>query len=204
VHPAVYCPERFSGEGSMTDLPRRLVAAVAALLLALAAPAASADADAATQYIYISKQNPQRLYLLDGGQVLFESPVNTGIRAAPTPDGRFRIFASVRRRTMKGTDPRNGRRYNDKNVPYVMYFDGGMAIHGFYRRSYGYPQSFGCVELPVYKARQLYRLLDGGTGTEVVVAQRRPQIQYAGRERPVAPSYPNDASYGYFLEAMRQ
>lgn len=181
----------------MSYLPRRLVAAVAALPLALAAAAAGAHADTTSQYVYISKQTPERLYVIDDGHVVFESPINTGINAAPTPDGRFRIFSSLRKRTMKGTDPRNGRPYNDKDVPYVMYFDGGMAIHGFYRRGYGYPQSFGCIELPVYKARQLYDLLDGGLGTEVVVAQRRPQIEYAGRERKTAPNYSRSYARSY-------
>lgn len=198
----------------MTELPRRarrLAAAVAALLL-VAAAGASADADPASQYVYISKQTPQHLYLIDGGRILFESPVNTGIRVAPTPDGRFRIFASYRKRTMKGTDPRTGKRYNDKDVPYAMYFDGGKAIHGFYRRGYGYPQSLGCIELPVYKAGKLYQLLDGGVGTQVVVAQRRPQIQYAERDQRRAPRHPNDrassyptyASDEYSLEAMQE
>jgi hypothetical protein len=177
----------------MTYLPRRLAAAVAALLVAMGF-GRGADADTASQYIYISKQTPQHLYLIDGGRVLFESPVNTGIRQSPTPSGRFRVFSSVERRNMKGTDPRTGRRYNDKNVPYVMYFDGGMAIHGFYRRSYGYPQSFGCVELPVYKARELYQLLDGGTGTEVVVADRRAPIMYAERKQQTAPKHRSYAS----------
>jgi lipoprotein-anchoring transpeptidase ErfK/SrfK len=190
----------------MTDFPRRarrLAAAVAALLLVMAA-GASADADPASQYIYISKQTPQRLYVIDDGRVLFESPVNTGVSAAPTPDGRFRVFASLRKRTMKGTDPRTGRKYTDRDVPYVMYFDGGKAIHGFYRRGYGYPQSLGCIELPVSKARELYQLLDGGLGTEVVVASRRPRIGYAEREERRAPSYPSEASYGYVQEAMQQ
>ena len=196
----------------------RVAAAVAALQLVLAT-GSSAFADAASPpYIYISKQAPQHLYVIDGGRVIFESPVNTGIRQSPTADGRFRIFASYRKRTMKGTDPRNGKKYNDKDVPYAMYFDGGKAIHGFYRKSYGYPQSFGCIELPVYKAKELYQLLDGGTGTEVVVAQRRPQIQYAEREsrsspaypraaasyRPAAPSSPDYGPYGYFEEAMEE
>jgi len=140
-----------------------------------ARPAPIPNAD--WRYIYVSKQSPERLYLIGGGKIIFQSPVNTGIRAAPTPDGVFHIFASYLQKTMKGTDPRTFRRYNDRNVPYVMYFDGGLAIHGFYRSGYGYPQSFGCVELPVYKARELYGLLQGGSDTKVVVTQRRPLFQ---------------------------
>lgn len=190
----------------MTYLPRRrrcLAPATAALLLVQAA-AASAYADPASQYIYISKQAPEHLYLIDDGRIVFDSPVNTGIRQSPTPDGRFRIFASYRKHTMKGTDPRNGKKYNDKDVPYAMYYDGGRAIHGFYRRGYGYSQSFGCIELPVYKARELYQLLDGGISTEVVVARRKPQILYAGRGERAAPNPRDYASDEYFREAMRE
>lgn len=140
-----------------------------------ARPAPIPNAD--WRYIYVSKQSPERLYLIGGGKIIFQSPVNTGIRAAPTPDGVFHIFASYLEKTMKGTDPRTFRRYNDRNVPYVMYFDGGLAIHGFHRSDYGYPQSFGCVELPVYKARELYGLLQGGSDTKVVVTQRRPLFE---------------------------
>jgi lipoprotein-anchoring transpeptidase ErfK/SrfK len=140
-----------------------------------ARPAPIPNAD--PRYIYVSKQSPERLYLIGGGKIIFQSPINTGISAAPTPDGVFHIFASYLQKTMKGTDPRTFRRYNDRNVPYVMYFDGGLAIHGFYRSGYGYPQSFGCVELPVYKARELYGLLQGGSDTKVVVTQRRPRSE---------------------------
>jgi lipoprotein-anchoring transpeptidase ErfK/SrfK len=129
-------------------------------------------------YIYVSKQSPERLYLIDGGKVVFESPVNTGIRVSPTPDGVFRVFASYTQRTMKGTDPRTLRPYSDANVPYAMYFDGGRAIHGFPRSGYGYPQSFGCVELPVSKARELFQRLQGGMDTKVVVASQPPALEH--------------------------
>lgn len=161
----------------MARVPWVLMHSVAVATLVLTSSVgARADANAGTACIYVSTQNPERLYLIDGGEIIFESPVNTGIRAAPTPVGAFRVFASYAQRTMKGTDPVTWRPYNDPNVPYVMYFDGGRAIHGFRRNSYGYPQSFGCVELPIYKARELYQLLQGGLDTEVVVANRRPVL----------------------------
>ena len=163
----------------MGRVPRflRLVAAAAAALVLAGSASARADPDAGSAYIYVSKQSPERLYLIDSGKIVFESPINTGIHAAPTPDGVFRVFASYPQKTMKGTDPVTSRRYNDANVPYVMYYDGGRAIHGFSRSGYGYPQSFGCVELPIYKAHELYELLQGGLDTEVVVAQRRPVFE---------------------------
>ena len=174
----------------MLRMPRMLrrMAAVAAVAVSAWSGGANAYPDASSTYIYVSKQLPERLYLIDGGKVIFESPVNTGIHVAQTPEGAFRIFASYLKRDMKGTDPVTLRRYNDRNVPYAMYYDGGRAIHGFHRSGYGYPQSFGCIELPVSKARQLYALLQGGLETEVVVARRRPSLETevaVARRRPV-------------------
>ena len=162
----------------VSGMTMHVAAAAAALVLAWPG-GARAYPDGA--YIYVSKQVPERLYLIEDGNIVFESPVNTGIRAAPTPDGEFHVFSSYPQHTMNGTDPVTGRQYHDPNVPYVMYYDGGRAIHGFYRRGYGHPQSFGCVELPVYKARELYELLQGGLDTEVVVAYERPQVLYQTR-----------------------
>jgi hypothetical protein len=52
---------------------------------------------------------------------------------------------------MSGTNP-DGSKYHDL-VPWINYFDGSDAVHGFVRGSYGYPQSLGCVELPVATAQ---------------------------------------------------
>ncbi|HEY1798472.1 MAG TPA: L,D-transpeptidase [Stellaceae bacterium] len=162
-------------------MPRLLMyLAGVAIVLGQAWPTdARADPEDGLPYIYVSKQVPQRLYLIDDGKIVFQSPVNTGIRVSPTPDGEFRVYASFVQRTMKGTDPVTFKPYNDPNVPYAMYFDGGRAIHGFPRHGYGYPQSFGCVELPVSKARELYGLLRGGLDTEVVVSSHPPVLVQA-------------------------
>jgi lipoprotein-anchoring transpeptidase ErfK/SrfK len=62
---------------------------------------------------------------------------------------------------MVGTNP-DGTHYNDPGVPWVNYFNGGDAVHGFERGSYGSPQSNGCVELPISTAHDVYRLLSIG------------------------------------------
>ena len=53
---------------------------------------------------------------------------------------------------MEGTNP-DGSHYNDVGVPWVNYFSGGDAIHGFVRPGYGWPQSLGCVEVPSRRRR---------------------------------------------------
>ena len=52
---------------------------------------------------------------------------------------------------MKGTNV-TGVTYNDPTVPWASYFNGGDALHGFLRAHYGYPQSNGCVEMPITTA----------------------------------------------------
>ena len=52
---------------------------------------------------------------------------------------------------MSGTNP-DGSHYVDPGIPWVSYFNGGDALHGFVRGSYGFPQSDGCVEMPVANA----------------------------------------------------
>src|SRR6202011_2987125 len=78
--------------------------------------------------------------------------VTTGVAGAETAHGVFPIFARYVATTMIGTNP-DGTKYNDPGVPWVNYFNGGDAVHGFPRPSYGSPQSNGCVELPVETAR---------------------------------------------------
>jgi len=56
---------------------------------------------------------------------------------------------------MSGTNP-DGSHYSDPGVPYVSYFNGGDALHGFLRGSYGSAQSLGCVEMPYSEASQVY------------------------------------------------
>ena len=59
-------------------------------------------------------------------------PVNTGIPAAPTAQGMFAVFEHAPSVTMSGTNP-DGSHYSDPGVPYVSYFNGGDALHGFLR-----------------------------------------------------------------------
>ena len=47
-------------------------------------------------------------------------------------------------------------------MPWVNYFNGGDAVHGYIRPTYGVPQSNGCVELPIATAQKVYGMLAVG------------------------------------------
>ena len=63
---------------------------------------------------------------------------------------------------MKGTNV-DGSTYDDPNVPYASYFNGGDALHGFMRSHYGTPQSNGCVEMSYADAALVWPLTPIGT-----------------------------------------
>jgi lipoprotein-anchoring transpeptidase ErfK/SrfK len=93
-------------------------------------------------------------------------PVNTGIPQAPTAQGVFAVFEHAPSVTMSGTNP-DGSHYNDPGVPWVSYFNGGDALHGFLRGSYGSAQSLGCVEMPYAEAHDVYQYTPIGTLVQV-------------------------------------
>jgi lipoprotein-anchoring transpeptidase ErfK/SrfK len=116
------------------------------------------------KYSYISANLyvPQRLNVWVDGRTVLSTAVNGGVAAAPTPLGTYPIYLRYTATTMQGTNP-DGTHYKDKGVPWVNYFSGGSAVHGFVRSSYGTPQSVGCLELPPDTAKKVYDLVDYGT-----------------------------------------
>jgi lipoprotein-anchoring transpeptidase ErfK/SrfK len=123
-----------------------------------------------TPYIYVlvNKAVPQSLTLWNNGAAQYVGiPVNTGIPGADTIDGSYAVFEHVRYSEMKGTNV-DGSTYDDPNVPYASYFNGGDALHGFVRSSYGSPQSNGCVEMSYADAALVWPLTPIGTLVTVV------------------------------------
>jgi lipoprotein-anchoring transpeptidase ErfK/SrfK len=123
-----------------------------------------------TPYIYVlvNKAVPQSLTLWNNGAAQYVGiPVNTGIPGADTTDGSYAVFEHVRYSEMKGTNV-DGSTYDDPNVPYASYFNGGDALHGFVRSSYGSPQSNGCVEMSYADAALVWPLTPIGTLVTVV------------------------------------
>lgn len=112
-------------------------------------------------YAVTSKASPETLTVWHNGRVVLHTLANTGIAAAPTADGTFPVYERLRDQVMKGTEP-DGRHYADP-VQYVAYFDGGDAVHYLWRASYGWPQSLGCVELPLRQAATAWSYLAIGT-----------------------------------------
>ncbi len=119
-------------------------------------------------YVFVTKTLPETLTLYVNGAVKFGGVlVNTGAPGATTLDGTFPVFEHVKASDMKGTNI-TGSTYNDPTVPWASYFNGGDALHGFVRSHYGYPQSNGCVEMPIADAAMVWPYTPIGTLVTVV------------------------------------
>lgn len=109
----------------------------------------------------------QTLYAWEGGRILYQTPISTGMRYTPTVKGSFKIRTKVPIQNMKGYYPPY-EPYFLKDVPHVMYFYGAYAIHGTYwHNKFGSRASHGCVNLPLAAAEWVYNWSGVGTRVEV-------------------------------------
>ncbi len=119
-------------------------------------------------YVLVTKVLPEHLTAWVNGTLQFKDiPVNTGVPGANTADGTFQVFEHVPFSDMRGTDV-TGTKYTDPHVPWASYFNGGDALHGYPRATYGWPQSNGCVEMPISTAGKLWPYTPIGTLVTVI------------------------------------
>ena len=112
-------------------------------------------------WVSVTESLPETLEVHHGDRVALSTPANTGVPGAETAQGIFPIYERLTSTTMEGEDV-DGTKYKVEDVPWVNYFNGGDAVHGYERGSYGFPQSNGCVELPIATAAEVYPMLAVG------------------------------------------
>ena len=117
---------------------------------------------ASYNYVEVSMALPETLTLYVAGHTKFHALVNTGISVAPTAVGTYPVYVRYLTTTMSGTNP-DGSHYSDPGIPWVSYFNGGDALHGFIRSTYGWPQSLGCVEMTFASAQTVFPFTPIGT-----------------------------------------
>jgi hypothetical protein len=120
-------------------------------------------------YIMVNEEGTEYLRVWQDGTIVYTTPANTGVPGASTQQGTFAVYTHLTSTTMIGTDV-DGTKYVDPGIPWVAYFNGGDAIHGYVRASYGYPQSNGCVELPPDNAGAVFNSGEDWYGTLVTVS----------------------------------
>lgn len=104
----------------------------------------------------------QTLVAYENDTPVFATLMSTGLARTETNEGLFEVWAALPRDAMSGsTGAPNA--YALQSVPWVMYFDGSISIHGTYWHDlFGYRQSRGCVNLTISDARWLYLWSQGG------------------------------------------
>ena len=109
----------------------------------------------------------QKLFAWDNGQIVFEKPVSTGMALAPTVRGSYKVRRKVPLKDMIG-QVKPYKKYHLKDVPNIMYFYQGYAIHGtWWHNAFGRRASHGCVNVPVPASKWLYDWAPIGTRVEI-------------------------------------
>jgi hypothetical protein len=92
----------------------------------------------------------------EGNTPVFTTLVASGLAEWPTNEGLFHIYARYERTTMSGAEGKPDFYYLEE-VPWTMYFDEDIALHGTYwHDGFGYRHSHGCVNLSITDAHWLY------------------------------------------------
>ena len=112
-------------------------------------------------YAIASQHLPESLTIWHNGRKVLHTLANTGIPGRITNVGTFPVYLRYLNQIMRGTNP-DGSKYADP-VKYVSYFNGSDAVHYFPRASYGFPQSLGCVEIPLSPAQKAWPYLTYGS-----------------------------------------
>ncbi len=113
----------------------------------------------------------------EGSTPVFASLVSSGLEDWPTNEGLFHVYLRNPRAPMSGANAQPDF-YDLEEVPWTMYFDGDIALHGAYwHDGFGYRHSHGCVNMSIADAFWLYQWaspefdfeVPGDTGIAVLV-----------------------------------
>jgi len=157
----------------------RIIAAVAAALLAMVAgPATARDGAVAGEAAGLSPNRfvwsdqptispvtlvisipDQRAYVYRGDRLIGASSVSTGRNGKPTPTGIFTVLQKAERHRSS--------LYNAASMPYMQRLTwDGVAIHA--GPNPGFPASHGCIRVPTAFAQRLFAITSLGTVVWVV------------------------------------
>lgn len=116
----------------------------------------------------------QRLYVVEGDQVLLATPVTVGKASSPTPHGKFKIYSKQANRR-RISQPGAG-----YPMTYWMEFKPAYGMHwGFVKP---YPNTMGCVRMPLKSAKKVFDMIR--TGTPLYIASSQPWDETHGKNLP--------------------
>jgi len=101
----------------------------------------------------------QVLVAYRGDEPIFATLISSGRRQHATPHGTYRIWAKLVSDRMANEEPEDPdeKPYYLEDVPWVMYFNDDIALHGTYwHGAFGQTRSHGCVNLAPLDARWVF------------------------------------------------
>lgn len=99
----------------------------------------------------------QTLIAYEDDAPVFATIVSSGLPGWSTREGIYPIWTRLENDSMRGATGAPDA-YALEKVPWVMYFDGDISLHGSYwHDDFGYRRSHGCVNLSISDARWLYQ-----------------------------------------------
>src|SRR5215510_8545314 len=122
----------------------------AAAGLAIAVAMLSSSGDARADVVVRIDKSSQRMSVIVNGEHRYTWAVSTGIYGTPSGTFRPQSLARHHRSTL----------YNNAPMPYSIFYDGNLAIHGTTHVSrLGGPASRGCIRLHPSNAAVLFALV---------------------------------------------
>lgn len=94
---------------------------------------------------------------------VYATLISSGLPDWSTNEGTFQTWVRLRSGSMSGAEGQTDF-YSLENVPWTLYFDGAISLHGTYwHDGFGYRHSHGCVNLTITDSHWVFQwTLDGG------------------------------------------
>lgn len=98
----------------------------------------------------------QVMIAYEGATPIFATLISSGLAGWDTNEGLFHVYVRYQRTIMSGSEGKDDFYYLEE-VPWTMYFDNDIAIHGAYwHDGFGYRRSHGCVNASITDAYMLF------------------------------------------------
>lgn len=135
----------------------------------------------------------QRLYVVEGDNVLLATPITVGKASSPTPLGNYTIYSKQANRR-RISSPGAG-----YPMTYWMEFKPAYGMHWGFMKPH--PNTMGCVRIPLKAARKVFDLVR--VGTPLHIARSQPWDETIGRKLPVLDdSHLPDPPMSYMLSSQ--
>lgn len=126
----------------------------------------------------------QRAYLIQDGDIVYDSPISSGRSSHPTPTGMFQVVEKdidhrsslygkvvdasgrvVKADADSDTPVPSGGKFVQAPMRHFLRFNGAIGMHAGILP--GYPASHGCVRLPANRAALFFNIAEVGTPVRV-------------------------------------